>query len=137
MAVPEMRTFRFGGIAFLLTLATLAPSAAALEVPAEKTTWLSLRTSHFLVVSDTGRGKVRDTAVDLERLVTAISRIAPHLAWTPLPTEAVMFSSNARFEEYCTAAAGKSSKTACRWSSIPARCHSSPSSLPPRSPATA
>ncbi len=108
MGVSEMRTLRFGGIAFLLTLATLASSAAALEVPSEKTTWLSLRTQHFLVVSDTGRGKVRDTAVDLERLVTAIRRIAPHLAWTPLPTEAVMFSSNARFEEYCTAAAGKS-----------------------------
>ena len=37
----------------------------------------------------------------------------------------------------CSAAAWKSSKTFCLRSSIPARCHSSPSSLPPRSAATA
>ena len=36
-----------------------------------------------------------------------------------------------------SAAAWKSSNTFCLRSSIPARCHSSPSSLPPRSPATA
>ena len=35
------------------------------------------------------------------------------------------------------AAAWKSSNTFCLRPSIPARCHSSPSSLPPRSPATA
>ena len=36
-----------------------------------------------------------------------------------------------------SAAAWKSSNTFCLWSSIPARCHSSPSSLPPRRLATA
>jgi hypothetical protein len=36
-----------------------------------------------------------------------------------------------------SAAARKSSNTFCLRSSIPTRCHSSPSSLPPRSPATA
>ena len=36
-----------------------------------------------------------------------------------------------------SAAAWKSSNTFCLCSRMPARCHSSPSSLPPRSPATA
>jgi tetratricopeptide (TPR) repeat protein len=92
-------------------LVALASNAWGFEVPSERTTWFGLGSVHFFIVSDTSRGKVHDTALDLERLVAAIGFAAPLLARRSiLPTQVVMISSSDQFEEYCTAAKGKSCK---------------------------
>ena len=92
----------------LLFLGGLAPSVRGLEVPSARRTWLALQTPHFLIVSDARRGRVHDVALELERMVAAIGRVAPLLARSYLPIEAFLFASDSDFEDYCTAVAGRS-----------------------------
>jgi tetratricopeptide (TPR) repeat protein len=105
MPSPPLRSIP---VSLLLGALLLAAPALALDLPPERSTWVAVTTPHFAVCSDARRGKVRDIALELERMVSALAQVVPLAAHSYLPTEVYLFASDSEFEEYCGAAAGRS-----------------------------
>ncbi len=99
---------RSSSLPLLLGALLLAAPASALNPPPERRAWVEVRTPHFVVNSDARPGKVRDVALELERMASALAQVVPLAARSYLPTEVYLFASDAEFEATCGAAAGRS-----------------------------
>lgn len=108
MARSEGAPLGAAPLSLLLGVLLLAGPAAALDVPPLRRAWVAVETPHFLVNSDARPGKAREVAVDLERMVAAMAQVVPLAARSYLPTQVYLFASDAEFEDYCAAAAGRS-----------------------------
>ena len=62
---------RAAGTLTLWLVATMAPAAAQCEP------WVEVRSPHFVVVSDAGRGEAQRIAVHFERIRTAVKVLWP------------------------------------------------------------
>ncbi|HVN76180.1 MAG TPA: tetratricopeptide repeat protein [Thermoanaerobaculaceae bacterium] len=91
-----------------LAVAAVAVQAAGIDLPGTRTKWVTLRTEHLELLSDGSPSKVRDVALDLETMVSAVGQgtgIPIHLE---PPAKVILFASATTFEEYCGALMGRS-----------------------------
>ena len=102
-----MRTELIRRSAFVVALAASAHAARAFDMPSERTRWLTLRTAHFVVVSDARESRVHEVTLQLERMVAALGKVAPQFVRSSLPTDVFAFASESSFEDYCTAVFGR------------------------------
>ncbi len=91
-----------------LAMTATAASALALDLPGERTKWVTLKSAHLQLISDGAPSKAHEVALDLERMISALGQnVGVEIRLEP-PTKVLLFSSPDTFQSYCAVLMGRS-----------------------------
>jgi tetratricopeptide (TPR) repeat protein len=94
-----------------LFLCLFALPLAALDLPAEKERWITLRADEFQIVSNASEGATAAVAKQLVEMRDAIGKVTQLKVRSPLPTRVYIFRDERNFAPWRDAAMGQKSPT--------------------------
>jgi tetratricopeptide (TPR) repeat protein len=100
-AMSHRALFLLGPVTLLSFLLAARTEGAAAPIPRPGDTWYGLETPHFEVVSETTKGRTRELAEDLERMVAAVGQTLKLPDHTAERIRVVLLQNSPSFKEHC------------------------------------